>query len=317
MKFIDLPKSLKNKILPLYILKGEDFFVINSAIKHLSNACIEDMADFNKQVFDNENFLIDKFIESVSMLPLGSKKRFILLKDIVKLTENDKKLINSLLTDIPDSVCVVIVYNDSWKFLNQGEIVDCGKMNFDILSKFITFELKKVEKGISSDAVKTLINLCSYDMTKINSELKKLSCFSDDSIIDEKDVIALVSGDEEYGIFELTENLGNKKGEKSLKILCNFLERKEPIQTILNLITNHFRRMAHISISEMSDLELSSIFKVKEYAINKARQQSKYFSKVQLKNILKLLENVDEMIKSGKMTAENAIFYLVFKILYC
>lgn len=317
MKFIELPKNLKERILPLYILKGNDFFVINSAAKHISNACGNEMSEFNKTTFDNENFTAEKFVESVSMLPIGAEKRFVLVKDVIKLSESDKKTITQILNNIVETTCIVLVYNDSWKFLKIGEVVDCDKMDYSILSKFIVMELKKSNKEITPDSIKSLIELCSYDMTKISTELKKLSCCSDDLTIDKKDILSLVSADEEFQIFELTENLGNKNGEKVLKILCNFLEKKEPIQNLFGLIANHFRRVAHVSISGMPENELAQIFGVKEYAIIKAKQQSKYFSKIQLKNILKLLEDVDEMIKSGKMSAENAIFYLVFKILYC
>lgn len=317
MKFIALPKNLKEKILPLYILKGDDFFVINSAIKHISNACGNEMSDFNKVTFDNENFSSDKLTESISMLPMGVEKRFVLLKDIVKLNENDKKIIAQELGNIPETTCVVIVYNDAWKFLKFGEIIDCGKMDYNMLSKFITFEMKKSNKEMAPDAIRSLIELCSYDMTRISTELKKVSAFSDNPLIEKKEIETLVSADEEFQIFELTENLGNKNGEKALRILCNFLEKKEPIPVLFGLIANHFRRVAHVSISGMNENELAPLLGVKEYAIIKAKEQSKYYSKVQLKNILKLLEEIDAMIKSGKMSAENAIFYLIFQILYC
>lgn len=317
MKFIELPKSLKEKILPLYILKGDDSFVINSAIKHISNACGNELNDFNKVIFDNENFTMEKFIESIYMIPIGENKRFILIKDVQKINEKDKKLITSTLENISDNTCLVIIYNDAWKFLKLGEIVNCGKMDFNMLSKFILIEFKKINKEISSDAIQSLIELCSYDMTKISSEIKKLIYCNDEPIIDKKDVLCLVHADEEYQVFELTESLGSKNGSQALKILCNFLEKKEPIQNLFSLIANHFRRIAHVSISGMNEYELAPLLGVKEYAIIKAKQQSKYFSKIQLKNILNVLENIDEMIKSGKMISENAIFYLVFKILYC
>ncbi len=317
MKFVDLPKNLKIKISPIYILKGEDSFVINSAIKHISNACGNEMSDFNKSTFDNENFATSKFIESLSMLPIGSEKRFILLKNINKLSESDKVEIEKELNNIPDTSCVAIVYNDTLKFLKIGEVVDCGKMDFVMLSKYISLELSKSNKEISQEALRSFIELCSYDMTKISTEIKKITSFSDDKSIEKNDVLAVVNPDEEYQIFEFTENLGRKNGEKVLKILCNFLEKKEPIQNLIGLITNHFRRVAHVSISGMSESELAPLLGVKEYAIVKAKEQAKYFSKVQLKAILHLLVEIDEMIKSGKMNAENAIYYLIFKILYC
>ncbi len=316
MKFVELPKKLKEDIASLYVLKGDDSFVINSATKHISNACGNDLADFNKAIFDSENFSVNKFSESVMVMPLGVQKRFILLKNITKLNEGDKKSLGAVLNNFPNTTCVTIIYNDTWKFLKIGTIVDCGKMDFDMLSKYISIELKKSNKRISPEALKSFIELCSYNMTKISTELKKVSSYSDD-IIEKDDILALVTADEEFQIFELTESLGSKDGARALKILANFLQKKEPIQVIFGMISNHFRRVAHASISGLPPAQLAEYFGVKEYAIVKAREQAKYFSKIQLKNILALLEDVDNMIKSGKMSAENAIYYLVFKILYC
>jgi DNA polymerase III delta subunit len=316
MKFVELPKKLKVQILPLYILKGDDYFVINSAIKHITSAC-GDNNDFNVNIFDDENFTANKLAEAVLMLPLGSEKRLILLKNITKLTENDKKIISKSLENMSETTCVVLVYNESWKFIKGGEIVDCGKMDYDILSKYIALELKKANKQLDPDSLRCFIELCSYNMTKISTELKKVIYYSDDPSIEKTDILSLVSPDEEFQIFQLTECLGNKNGGMTLKILSNFIEKKEPIQMLLGLISNHFRRVAHISISGMQTSELAQLFGVKEYAIQKAKEQSKYFSKIQLKNILSLLEEVDNMIKSGAMAAENAIYYLCFKILYC
>ena len=84
----------------------------------------------------------------------------------------------------------------------------------------------------------------------------------------------------------------------------------------LGLITNHFRRLFFIAVSEMENGELASLLGVKEYAIIKARGQIKNFSKLQLKKIYALLEKVDYMIKSGRMLAQNALYFLVFSILY-
>lgn len=317
MKFINLPKSLKEKILPIYILKGDDSFVVNSAIKHISNACGNELSDFNKVVFNDENWSTQRFIESISMLPIGADYKFVLVREITKLNENDKSLLTNSLENLPETTCVGIIYNELWKFLKVGEVVDCGKMDYSLISKFIISELKKKNKEITLEATRTLIDFCSYDMNKINLELKKLSSYSDDSVIEKKDVLTLVSADKEYRIFELTENLGNKREEQSLNILLELIKRKEPINTLLSLIYNHFRRLAHISLSGMNEKELAQIMGVKEYAIIKAKEQSSLFSKIQIRNIMSLLEEVDVMIKSGKMTAENAIFYLVFKILYC
>lgn len=316
MKFIELPQKLKQQILPLYILKGDDEFVISSAIKHISNACGNEMSDFNKTIFDNENFSAQKVQEAIEMLPLGTDKKFVLIKPVNKISEADKKILSASLSSIPETTTVAIVNTDAWKFLKTGEIVDCGKLGQNILEKYIRVELNKKNQKITPDALKELVEICSYDMTKISCELKKVSAYCSDEI-EKEDVKKLVEPDYEYQIFELSESLGNKNASKSLMLLASFLQKKQPVQVLFSLISNHFRRISHIAFSSQSNAELALLLGVKEYAIVKAKEQAKSYSKAQLKNILATLEDVDNMIKSGKMGAENAIYYVVFKILYC
>ena len=103
-----------------------------------------------------------------------------------------------------------------------------------------------------------------------------------------------------------------KNGDKAIKILDQI--GKE--QGILGLITNHFRRLFFISTSELDDKTLANLLNVKEYAIKKQREQTKNFSKIQLKRIFEMLEDVDFKIKSGAMLSENALYFLVLSILY-
>ena len=72
-----------------------------------------------------------------------------------------------------------------------------------------------------------------------------------------------------------------------------------------------------MAISGLDDKELAELLNVKEYAIVKARTLAKNFTKLQLKNIYEMLNDVDFYIKNGQMQIENALYYLIFGILYC
>ena len=71
------------------------------------------------------------------------------------------------------------------------------------------------------------------------------------------------------------------------------------------------------AVAEGTEKELADLLGVKEYAIIVAKRLSKNFSKLQLKNIYEMTSDVDFYIKNGQMQVENALFYLVFGILYC
>ena len=135
---------------------------------------------------------------------------------------------------------------------------------------------------------------------------------STEDLITKAVVDAVVIKDAEYTVFELTDALGKKDGDRAMKLLS--LMEKE--QGVLSLISNHFRRLFFIGISDMTNAELASYLGVKEYAVVKARGQIKEFSKNQLRKINQLLEEIDYSIKSGAMQATNALYYLVFNILY-
>ena len=172
-------------------------------------------------------------------------------------------------------------------------------------------ELEKYNKKISKEALDTLYDYCNGYLTRMMSEIVKLAYYDlDEPLITKKLVESCVSKDNEFVIFELTDALGKKDGDKAITIL------NQMPKEVLGLITNHFRRLFFISTSGLDDKALSSLFGIKEFAVSKQRQQIKNFSKMQLKKIFALLEKIDYDIKSGAMLQENAVYYLVLSILY-
>lgn len=314
MKFIELASNLKSKIENVYFISGQDSYLKQTAYKLIKKACLKDIfSDFNENFFDNENWNPEKFIEAINGIPLANDYKLIHIKNIEKLTEKDKQVIQSCINNIPSTTCLVIEISDALKNLNNGTIIDCNYLDHDTIVKYIYNEVLKNNKKIGLNAINLLIDYCSMNMTKITSEIPKIIAYCDDEEIDINIIKQLVQPDEEYHVFEFTEALGNKNKDKCIKILNLLLQKKE--NALLPLIINHFRRVAFCSLSDFTNEQLAEMFNVKPFAITKARNQSKYFSKIQLKNILNYLEEADYMTKSGIMQAENALYYLTFKIL--
>ena len=313
MKFLELASKLKEKVENVYLLSGDDSYLKQTAYKLIRRATInEELAFLNETRFDNENWNIEKFVEAVSSMPMGCNFKLVYVKNLEKLPEKEKQNLQNNINSIAPTTCLVVDLNKNLK-LTGGTIVDCSNLDNATLTKYINGEVLKNGKKIQLDAINLLIEFCSSNLTKIITELPKLCAYADE--IDLNAVKQLVAPDEEYQIYELTEALGNRNKNKSIKLLSLMLEKKET--ALVSLISNHFRRVAFCSLSDYSNDELAEMFEVKPFAILKARNQSKFFSKVQLKNILALLEEVDFMIKSGKMQAENATYFLVLKILNC
>ena len=313
-------KTLKNRLKEeglknCYLLEGEDYELYLRAYSMIMKKAALSLEDFNLVKFDDDNYSMKAILDGAEVMPMGDDYRVIVVKNPQKVTEGDKKLLSEYLKSPVEST-IIIIFDVHEKFASiKGEttFVDCKRFEEKTALNVIVNEFAKKNKQISSEGAQTLYDYCNGYLTRIVSEVDKLAYFDlDDNLITKKLVESLVTKDDEFVVYELTEALGRRDGDRALKLLEAL--KKEP--GVLGLITNHFRRLFLISISDLTDKELASMLGVKEWAVSKQRGQTKNFSKMQLKKIYSLLEKVEYMIKSGEMLLENALYFLVLSILY-
>ena len=309
-----LKKRLDGGFKKVYYFSGEDYELYARGFSMLLKRTCLNFPDFNFAKFDDENYSMKAVVDACEVLPMGDQWRVVLLKNIQKISENDKKMLTKYLNSPCDStILVVFDFYDKCGFVKDfAETVDCRRFDINTAVGVVANEFAKRGKKISEEGARTLIDYCNGYLTRIMSEVDKLAYYDSEPMITRKIVEDLVTKDNEVVVYELTEALGQKKGDKALKLL----EALKKETGILGLITNHFRRLFFISISGLNDKELSHLLNVKEYAITKQRSQIKNFSKMQLKKIYALLEEVDYGIKSGAFLQETALNYLVLSILY-
>ena len=307
-----LKQRLQKKIEPCYLVQGEDILLYDKALELIKDACNLQLEEFNFIKFDEDSFNGDAVIDTLQTLPMGSQKKIVLLKNVTKLSEDfKKKLIAYLKNPVLSSCLVIFDFFNKFDFI-ISEKVSAKRLDEKSLAEIIEKEITDSGKLIKKDAVELLISYCCDYYSLIHNELQKLkSCNRD--VIETRDIENMVTREVEYTVFELTEALSKKDADKAVSLL-NLMDKDTKA---FSLIANHFRRLFFVSISKESDADLSKLLGVKEFAVVKARQLAKNFSKIQLKNIYELLDDVDLYIKNGQMQIENALYYLIFGILYC
>lgn len=309
-----LKNRLKNFVASAYLIQGDDIYLFDKAIAMIKKACELQAEDFNLSVFDEDNFAMQAVLDACEVLPMASDKRVVIVKNIQKISENDKKLLEKYINNPVDSTCLII--SDFFGKFEQNtklEYVDCKRLDRQTATAIIVSDLSKRNKQISGEAAAALLDYCNGYMTGVMNELDKLVFYdTSNPLVTKKIVDEVVTKTNEFSVFELTEALGKKNIDKAIEIAKSM--EKDP--AVISLISNHFRRLFFIAISDMDSSSLASLLGVKEYAVKKAKEQTGNFSKMQLKKIYALLEKVDYFIKSGQMLQQNALYYLVFSILF-
>lgn len=307
-----LKSRLNKKIETCYLVQGEDVLLYDKALEMIKKAMDLQLEDFNFNIFDDDNFNGDLVIDTCETLPMGSEKKIVLLKNISNPNENFKKKLKDYLKNPLQSTCLVIFdFFNKFDFL-ISEKISAKRLDDQSLKEIAITELKRNGKTITDGACQKLIEACCNYYSLIKNELEKLiSC--DDFEITEKTIDALVCKQTEFTVFELTDALSKRDADRAVSLL-NLMPKDTKT---FSLVLNHFRRLFFVAVAEGTEKELADLLGVKEYAVIVAKRLSKNFSKLQLKNIYEMTSDVDFYIKNGQMQVENALFYLVFGILYC
>lgn len=328
---LNFNELLDENLCNVYHVFGEDLFIIQEVCLEIEKKCNNNLGDLNKSIFDDENFDIDALLAVCEQIPMLAEKRFVLVKNLQKISEFALKKIIAY-CEHPSNECVLVLCelpNQNIFKKVPAKQIECKKLPELKLRKFIESQLEKVNKSITIDACTLLINFCVQDLMLIKNELFKLSFYhkpltlnhsSIDSNqnkniekIDSDDIKLLVVKNDDYSVFEISEALTKGDQNRAIILLKKMMETMD-FNFILGLISSHFRRMYYSLISAGTDLEIAQQLGVKPFAITKAKSLAKHLKPMQISKINYVILNIDYMIKDGKMNVENAMFYLVFAI---
>lgn len=330
MKFVELKNSLKNSVLPCYIIQGEDDFLCNSSLNLIERQMFGEITrnNLNKQVVSTENLDANKFIDILNTVPFFDKYKLVILRQYDDKVSNDiiSQLKNYLTS--PSSSTVLVIYSlsssDAFKSLkNSAEVVDCSRLDKNNISGWVLAKLKTTKKvgngseislTIDQDALALLIDYTNGYLSKISMEIEKLIAYCS-VVITKQDVEKLVSKDLEYSIFELTEAIGQGNKTKAVLIKNDLMSNRKTFNTTMAVCSSFFRRLFLSITSPLPNSEIANLLGVKEYAITKSKEVAKKFGAKTLKEIVELCASLDYKTKTSEMSLENATDYLLAFVL--
>lgn len=316
MIITDLRKRLSIEILPAYFLKGGDWFLRDSAIKILSGLIDEEYADFNLQVFEGAEDMKDA-IAALNTVPVFADKKMVIVKSMLKLADTDKSLLETYLKN-PSEFAVFVAVDDTEDkiggLFKYGDVVDCNQVNEMQLTEWAMADAKRNNATIDASAVRLLAQFTGCNMTRTMTELKKLYAYCEGKPITADMVNLLVSPDNDYKTYKLTNAITEGNNAEALKILQSLLEKGESPSGLLSMLTNQYRRMLEARISTLEPAELAKTLGVKLNAIMIAKGLASKYSPVQLKSIVDTLHSAEYSFKSGGKD-ELAVLHEAFGIL--
>ena len=318
----------------IIFLYGADTFRSHRLLQEMKNKFIKDVDHESNSlnVLDGQTTTFKEIGEKINTGSLFVKKRLVVIENIFK---NKKTKIFTELAEYLKKFStsednIIIFIDEELNSKDKPLKVDAKKL-FTFLSKqkyvqeftplsniqllsFIKKETNSYQKEMSSMAASILINLSGADLWVIASEIKKLSFYSLEKMITEKDVKELCVGTVSDDIFALTDALSTKNKALALKLLEEQYASGLSEEYLIAMFIRQFKILLQIRSgldNNLSQTEITSKLKLHPFVIKKGLSQARNFSLDNLKNYLNQLIRLDFSNKIGRSQIKTELMLLI------
>ena len=298
----------------VYLLFGEDEYLRNEYLKKIKKSFDTLQLGINYIQIDETN--VTQIISDIETPAFGFDKKLIIAKDtglFKKKNAFSEKLAEYLKENANNLEDVVLVFAEQEVEKNKlfntikevGQALEFKEQNMSQLIKKVKSLANAYKVEIKENVAGYFIECVGTNMSDIINEIRKLIEYAGSGgEIKKEDIDSLSIKKSESIIFDLTDNLGKKKIDVALDVLHNLIYAKEPVQRILVMLYNHFKKLYIIKLAVEENRNVAQSLNLKPnqmFLVNKYTAQAKAFNKEELRNLLEELIKIDEYSKSGKI----------------
>ena len=333
-----LEKDLKErKLNSIYLLYGEEIFLLESIVKKIKKQFGEMVPGINFIQIDETN--VEELISDLQTPAFGYEKKLIIVKNSglfkkegkrknAKLSELKEKVANYIednKDDVKEYNIIIFIEDDIEKnalykvIEKEGIVCNFEKQKLPALIKRLKAIFNAYKVNIDETTIRYLIEECGTGMQELINESRKLIEYAGENGTVKKEAIDLLCIKQiEAVIFTLTDSLGKKDITTSLETLHNLIYNKEPIQKIIITLYNHFKKLYLTKIALENNINIAEALNLKPnqmFLTNKYKAQASYFNKQELKQILEELTLLDQNSKIGLIDINIGLEAILSK--YC
>lgn len=297
----------------VYLLYGEDNYLKNEFVKKAKKSFGELQLGINYIQIDESN--VNNVISDIETPAFGYERKMIIVKNANLMQKknaiSDKlsEYLNDADKQILDSIELIIVEDSVEKnalFNTISKIGMIKEFNEQKISQLIT-KVKSISAAygvqIQENVAQYFIECTGTNMEDIINEIRKLIEYAGKGgTIKKEDIDSLTIKKSESVIFDLTDNLGKKNIHEAINVLHDLIYAKEPVQKILVMLYNHFKKLYIVQLSNGQNVAQNLKLKPNQtFLVSKYQNQAKFFTQEEIRNLLNEFMYIDEASKSGNL----------------
>lgn len=289
----------------IYLLYGEEKYDINQKIEKIKKEFSNLEVGVNLFYVNSDN--VDE-LESITqgVTFFGSEKLIIIKNTNLKFNVN-------LLKDLEEDIKVIIVEDNVDKRLTDyktlSKIAECIEYkHFDErqMTEFIINILKKYNVKISYEDAEYMQSVCGDDKYNNINELQKLVIYVGSGGTITKEIINNVcSKTLSAKLFDVLDDIINKKKDIAIKQLDFLIKQKEPIVKIYIMLYKQFKQLYMIKVlKQKGEKNIAQELGMAPFIVKKLSYACDKYTEQELKNVIYAFDDYDKKTKNGDMDFE-------------
>lgn len=314
----------------LYLLWGPEDYLREQYLQQLKAVCLPEGEDsFSYKRMDGPELDYMVLQNALDAMPFMTERTLVEIRDadLNKLKEPEKLI--KILSDIPDYCTVAFVQSAQYELDGRLKLIKglkgiATELKFTqasqgMLIDWIIRRFAAAGKSVELDAAQRLIFISGDLMSGLIPEIEKVAAYTKGDKVTVADVEAVANHIPEAIIFDMTDNISQKKYNIALSILAELLADKnnEPIP-MLAMLGLQMRKLYTARLAIEKQLGAKFVMEVcsmkQEFIANKLIASARGFTLPQLKRAVELCAEADYQMKSSSVDDEELLKETVLRI---
>lgn len=307
----------------VYLLYGEERYLKKQYKDKLKNAMLSPDDTMNFAYYEGKGINIKEVIDLAETLPFFAERRLIVMEDTGFFKSATPELADYI-KEMPDTTAMIFVESEVDKrgklykaVQSKGRAVELGKQDEATLFRWILGSVKKEGKQISESTIRVFLTKVGTDMENIQKELEKLFSYTlEKDTITTEDVETICTTQITNQIFDMVNAVADKQQRKALDYYYDLLALKEPAMRILFLLTRQFKLLLEVKVLTEQGFDRKDIAGktgLHPFVVGKYQEQARSFSKKELRTIMEESIDIEESVKTGRLTDTLGVELFIMK----
>lgn len=243
------------KIENFYIFHGDERYLLERGLIEIRKClCPGGLDGFNYKRFEGKTVLAEELDAVINTLPVFADRTLIEIHDIDIFLIDQKLKISEILSDLPDYVCLIIVYDTiTYKpdgrqkidneILKHAVVIDFTIQEQNNLVKWIKRHFKDAGKTITTADAEYLTLITGGYMSALHSEIGKVSAYAREDIVTKADIDAVVTPVLDAVVYKLTDAIMRREHASAMRILDELLQMREAPHKLIFSISLKMRQL--------------------------------------------------------------------------